>query len=138
MRTLHYFILLFVIFQLQMCNGQTFKDFKWSNRILILTNDQNHSHEIDLAVQDINNAKLGVQERDLKVYILRDGKLYTTEMELLALEPTNNLNEIQEGYILIGKDGGIKTNKPYPLALKELFDLIDSMPMRKSEMKSRN
>lgn len=121
-----------------MINSQTFKDYKWSNRILILTNDQNHSHEINLAIQDINNAKLGVQERDLKVFILKDGKLYTTAMELLALEPTNDINAIQDGYILIGKDGGIKTNRPYPLALKELFDLIDSMPMRKSEIKSRN
>lgn len=37
--------------------------------------------------------------------------------------------------ILIGKDGGEKLNSRTPVAVEQLKELIDSMPMRKREMK---
>lgn len=38
-------------------------------------------------------------------------------------------------FILIGKDGGIKLSSDKPVTLKQLFALIDSMPMRRYEVK---
>jgi hypothetical protein len=38
--------------------------------------------------------------------------------------------------ILIGKDGGEKLNNRTPVTVVQLERLIDSMPMRKSEMQS--
>ena len=35
---------------------------------------------------------------------------------------------------LIGKDGGRKLSRSKPVAVQELFGLIDSMPMRQAEM----
>ena len=37
-------------------------------------------------------------------------------------------------FILIGKDGGEKLISEKPVILKQLFGLIDSMPMRRQEM----
>jgi len=42
-----------------------------------------------------------------------------------------------QGIILIGKDGGVKLRKTYIVEANEVFDLIDLMPMRRSEMKNR-
>ena len=36
---------------------------------------------------------------------------------------------------LTGKDGGVKMTSKSVLTLKKLYDTIDAMPMRKSEMK---
>ncbi|MGO4920817.1 DUF4174 domain-containing protein [Maribacter spongiicola] len=41
-----------------------------------------------------------------------------------------------DGYILIGKDGGTKSKASYPFNLEKLCNLIDSMAMRKSEMRT--
>jgi hypothetical protein len=40
-------------------------------------------------------------------------------------------------FILIGKDGGIKLSSDKPVKLEQLFALIDSMPMRRYEVKKK-
>jgi len=40
--------------------------------------------------------------------------------------------------ILVGKDGGIKLKLHDQISLEEVFELIDSMPMRQSEMRQKN
>lgn len=42
-----------------------------------------------------------------------------------------------EGVLLIGKDGGIKLKKPFIVKPQTIFDLVDSMPMRRAEMRSK-
>jgi hypothetical protein len=39
--------------------------------------------------------------------------------------------------ILIGKDGGVKMLREDRVELQEIFDLIDSMPMRQQEMQEK-
>ncbi len=39
--------------------------------------------------------------------------------------------------VLIGKDGGEKLRRQAPLAPAELFAIVDAMPMRREEMRSR-
>jgi hypothetical protein len=38
--------------------------------------------------------------------------------------------------LLIGKDGGVKLRSSEPVSVKDIFGLIDSMPMRRQEMDS--
>lgn len=40
-------------------------------------------------------------------------------------------------FLLIGKDGTEKLRKKEPVSTRELFSLIDSMPMRKAEMRRK-
>jgi hypothetical protein len=53
-----------------------------------------------------------------------------------------NINKIPhkdfQGVLLIGKDGGIKLKEPFSVQPIRIFDLIDSMPMRQSEMRRKN
>ena len=39
--------------------------------------------------------------------------------------------------LLIGKDGGVKLRSAEPVPSRRIFDLIDSMPMRKREMRDQ-
>ena len=40
--------------------------------------------------------------------------------------------------VLVGKDGGVKLRQEEPISAADLFALIDSMPMRKQEMRQRS
>jgi putative N-acetylmannosamine-6-phosphate epimerase len=71
-----------------------------------------------------NIKKKGLAERDLKVFINPESK----EMQKLR-------NETGFEVILIGKDGGVKKRKTELMTTEELFAIIDSMPMRQSEMR---
>ena len=37
--------------------------------------------------------------------------------------------------LLVGKDGGVKLRSPAPVSTRDLFALIDAMPMRQREMR---
>ncbi len=40
--------------------------------------------------------------------------------------------------VLVGRDGGEKFRSPEPIPAERLFDLIDAMPMRRREVRSRD
>lgn len=113
----------------------------WKNRILII-----HELEGDANVRaTINAIDLTREEfvdRDMILVHLKpdevriDSKL-STDKEAAYLRskyPADNKNR----FILIGKDGGIKLDQYEKLNVLEVYQLIDSMPMRKSEMRKDN
>ncbi len=57
-----------------------------------------------------------------------------SEDELAAMRHHFKVEPAEFLVILIGKDGGEKLNSRTPVAVDQLKQLIDSMPMRKSEM----
>ena len=42
-----------------------------------------------------------------------------------------------ERILLVGKDGGVKLRSEEPVSIQRIFDLIDSMPMRRREMREK-
>ena len=40
-------------------------------------------------------------------------------------------------FVLIGKDGGVKLVRKTPITRRELYGVIDAMPMRRDEMRRR-
>jgi hypothetical protein len=79
--------------------------------------------QLNLLTQD----SVGMAERDLIVTIIEDE----------ALKKNYQVQANQFTVILIGKDGGEKFRSTKPLQLKDIFKIIDSMPMRQAEMKSQ-
>jgi hypothetical protein len=57
-----------------------------------------------------------------------------SEDELAAMRHRFKVEQADFLVILIGKDGAEKLNSPTPVTVVQLERLIDSMPMRKSEM----
>ena len=39
--------------------------------------------------------------------------------------------------VLIGKDGGVKLDQAKGISIQEVFDLIDTMPMRQAEIRKK-
>lgn len=83
----------------------------------------------------------GLKDRDMILFHIQDDQLLSCPKALKF-----DAKKISEYYgfknddstvILIGKDGEIKLNKPFVTSI-EIFDLIDSMPMRQSEMRKKS
>lgn len=118
--------------------GQKLSEFQWSNRIIILSDQEPDFSKAKEALEKISNFEKELRERDILVFLHRDEKRYNTNFKLVSTSIEQNIPQNFEGYLLIGKDGGIKSKEPYPIDIQALFALIDGMPMRRAEIKRDN
>ena len=89
--------------------------YRWQNRVLVVaTPNENDPAFLEQKRRFEANAD-AMTERDL----------------VIEIQPTTGAFEVT----LIGKDGGRKWRQSDPLEMDTLFALIDSMPMRQSEMR---
>ena len=107
--------------------GIELNEYLWKNRIILtFAEDEDHPDLIKLKVEMKEN-DCGILNRDLlHFHLSNDGK-------------TGNLsttNDQSFRILLIGKDGGIKYESKRSDSLIQLFELIDSMPMRQDEMQN--
>ena len=120
-----------------------FDQFKWKNRLLFLfALERNDPFFRDLK-GEISDRKNEVDDRDLVVFeILEFGPstMNTTQMDpQTAASHRKHFDLPPKTFmlILLGKDGGIKLKRNDRVKLEEIFSLIDSMPMRKDEMRQK-
>ena len=105
--------------------GIELNQYLWKNRIILtFADDQDHPDLIRLKAEMKEN-ECEFLNRDLLYFHFSNdhyfGKLTTTNDQSLRI-------------LLIGKDGGIKYESNRSVSLIQLFELIDSMPMRQDEM----
>ncbi len=134
--TLTYYILLVFIIQSLSLQSQDLTTYKWKNRVIILTD----------TVESLSNSKKQLtrfatftkelRERDVVILLNYKGKLYDQRDKLLSQKIDLNIEPSFCGVHLVGKDGGVKLKKPYPVEPNTILELIDSMPMRRAEMRN--
>ena len=105
--------------------GIELNQYLWKNRIILtFADDEDHPDLIKLkAEMKENNCE--ILNRDLlHFHFSNDGKT------------GNHITTNDQSFriLLIGKDGGIKYESNQYVSLIQLFELIDSMPMRQNEM----
>ena len=117
--------------------------FQWKNRMLfILAQDGNHPLFKDLQSQVVAQ-KAEVDDRDLIVFeVPAQGPARMNDSTLDRKEADSIRNHFaitgdEFSLILVGKDGGIKLKRMDQVDLREVFKLIDSMPMRQNEMRQK-
>lgn len=108
---------------------------EWKNRVVIVneTNKQDESRRL-LAEQVAE-----IDDRDIIWFIIKEDLALTNYSGRLSREFVSNMRErlgpMQGKVILIGKDGGIKSQSDY-LDIEAIFSEIDAMPMRQFEMRN--
>ncbi|GAB3259252.1 hypothetical protein GCM10027347_22700 [Larkinella harenae] len=106
-----------------------------SRRVLVLYGRDNAQHLLIEQQEALNGERDQLADRDLDVIVLVASELVEPDRQFLMHEPFSLVpSEGLQGW-LVGKDGGIKHRFSQPIDPKELFSLIDSMPMRKQEKK---
>ena len=125
--------------------AQPLKSVKWQNRpLLIFAPSPNHP----LLSQQraiIQKARSSFLERDMIVVEIIGSAVKTTIGRFrLANTASASASSFRRYYgigtnsfrvILVGKDGGRKLASRDPVSSNQLFGLIDSMPMRRDEMR---
>lgn len=101
--------------------------YRWKNRVLLVFAPRADAPALAEQRRLIEEEKSGFQDRDLVVLELTGGAKAEALRRQFGVKPGEFL------VVLIGKDGGEKLRKPVSVPPKELFDLIDSMPMRQRE-----
>lgn len=114
--------------------------YKWEKRILLIFSAEESAIQKE-QLEVFQRHQEGLKERDLVIFEIKeanvdhpDGRQYGAE----AADKLRNQYKIpkdQFSVILIGKDGSEKLRQNEVLSAEKLFAVIDSMPMRKQEIR---
>ena len=120
-----------------------FTRYQWKNRLLFIFAPNHYHTAFDPLHKSLAAQGAEVSERDLVVFeILESASSNSDE----APDDSVSAHFLRQKFgvrpgdfrvLLIGKDGGIKLDRNDRTELKEIFDLIDSMPMRREEMRQK-
>ncbi|RKN78390.1 DUF4174 domain-containing protein [Ulvibacterium marinum] len=121
--------------------AQQLKDYQWKNRILLFFEVSWESDAINSQLEKFSGVREEMVDRHLVLFVVTPKGIFTEhghpqDMHLKDVYNTVNVSEKFKGAVLIGKDGGVKLKKDLEITPQLVFDLIDSMPMRRAEMQS--
>jgi hypothetical protein len=103
------------------------------SRVVIVYCPKVSDAEFNLQKKWLNEVGKGILERDLTIIDCVESNL--TAEDALHLKERFKYTPDHFCFWLIGKDGEIKLISNKPVKPEQLFGLIDSMPMRREEMK---
>jgi len=116
---------------------------RWKKRVLVLFSPSESEASFRSQKQGLDSNAEGVLERDLMVLEIMEQGQSRVGKQMLSEKSVHDIRKrlgVQTGtfqVFLIGKDGGVKLRSSEPVSMKDLFGLIDSMPMRRQEMDSK-
>jgi hypothetical protein len=105
---------------------------RWTSRLLVVIAPGRDDAAYREQVRLFERAQAGSRERDLVVV---EG--IGDSADARALRRRFGVPDEAFRAILVGKDGGAKLSAAQPISSEQLFDTIDAMPMRRSEMQGR-
>jgi hypothetical protein len=104
--------------------------------------DDNNPH-LKMLKAEIDRRRSEVVDRDLVVFeVFESGPSFMGDKELgqsAAASMRDRFNTPRNAFavVLVGKDGGVKLKSDERVTIDDVFDLIDSMPMRQDEMRRK-
>ena len=134
----------FWVYEGRAANAMDLSQFEWQNRLLLLFAPHSENKLFKQLQSEIGTQKYGVKDRDLVIFEVLDtgtSRMNRTPIDRREADALrHNFAVPQNSFtlILVGKDGGVKLKRSDQTSLAEIFALIDSMPMRKKEMRQKN
>ena len=115
--------------------AQSLSSLKWQKRIIVLMDATGDTKLRNAQLEVFKAVESELQERDLLIFCYDGKQLLNQDLKPSPFKLSGVKDLSYQGLILIGKDGGIKLKAAYPVSPQRIFPLIDSMPMRRAEMK---
>ena len=111
---------------------------KWQRRVLLIYAREANNADLMTQKQVVAEQRSGLAERDFDQIVVLESDL--TKADRTYLRGGDRKLSSTAGFMtyLIGKDGGVKQRFSKPVAASELFQIVDAMPMRQSEMGRKN
>ncbi len=127
---------------LKFAAAQVLEPHLWNDRVILLFTSSRQQDALQQQLSILTEEAEEVTARDLVIYTILPDEGEMPGGRSLSPEKARSLYHtygITPGtgfiFMLIGKDGTEKMRKKEPVSARELFSLIDSMPMRKAEMR---
>lgn len=118
-------------------------DFQWQNRLLILVAPAADDVSLGHVLQQLERRTDELAERDLLVLqLFVQGHSLINERPIAASKASRLRQQLRVDpdsrlMLLVGKDGDIKRRDHLLTDVQEILDQIDTMPMRRAEMRER-
>ncbi len=112
-------------------------ELKWKNRVIIVFGSSAEP-TLDRQIALLARQKEELEDRDLVVIRVSGGEALPVHgnasgLNAAAIRKDANVSGERFQIVLVGKDGGIKLRSDRIVESVEIFDLIDTMPMRRAE-----
>ncbi|NAS14135.1 DUF4174 domain-containing protein [Poritiphilus flavus] len=130
------FFLILLLFFVEPAFAQELRDFRWENRILLIMDSGKDIAARQKQLKLLQDQKKEMEERDLLVFVFTGDSVLAADGTKTAIEINSIASKSFQGVILIGKDGGEKFRKAFPVDPKLIFERIDAMPMRRAEIRA--
>ena len=123
--------------------GMDLDTYRWKNRLLLVFAPTPSLPGFAAFDRDLARRTAEVSDRDVIVFRILEKAPSRVEEKPLSSKEAEALRHrfsVKPGrftVILIGKDGGVKMVREHDADLQEIFDRIDSMPMRQQEMREK-
>lgn len=140
------FYTLVLLANLNVILGQELQQHQWKNRLLLLLENEDGSAKIKRQLSKFKNLSTDLNERQIMIYVISPTSLsllkpnldqkYVKDSKELWIRFKDDYPQYQT--ILIGLDGSVKFKSPLPIGPKVIFNKIDTMPMRKQEIREKN
>lgn len=132
-----------LMFQLAGANGpEPLKKHLWKDRVILLFSESGTHPDLQSQLSLLTKETAEVTDRDLVVYQVLPNTVLGPDGQPLPKADqswfyTTYVKEALDGFtfLLIGKDGTVKLKTDEPVPMRQLFGLIDGMPMRQAEMR---
>lgn len=118
-------------------NAQDLKKHKWENRLIIISSPTLQNQQATIQKSYLAAEVEGLKDRKLIIYHITNGG-YTVGFDPKIMVRKNSEVKISEFQVtLIGLDGRSKYQVTSPQPASHFFKLIDTLPMRKAELKNK-
>ena len=104
-------------------DAQELAQYQWQRRVILLCGDHN-SDTYQNQLNILSAEELEAELADRKLILIKDSE--------------DHCNDEDFKIVLYGLDGGVKLSSSTAVKAIEIFELIDSMPMRRAEIMRRN
>lgn len=123
-------------------NQVDLEEYLWKNRLVLIFAPSKEDNFYLKQKSEFEGKSDELEDRDILVIeLFKAGRSMMAEIPITTKQQSflRKKFEIVDDFvfILIGKDGTIKLRAKQPVLSDDLFGLIDSMPMRKEEMRRK-
>ena len=121
--------------------AQPLDKHRWKDRLILLFAPDRDDDTAREQLKRFRQASAEVEDRDLVIYQINPQRVVYGPAERSVDSPADwfyqKYDVDRDGFavILIGKDGGEKLRSTELIDPRKIFDLIDTMPMRRAEMR---
>ena len=121
--------------------------YQWRKRALVVSGPGRDEQQMQDQLEAVSTTREAFEERDMVLVVLRNdlrndaastaGDRVLTGEEVAAVRRDLDIPPDAYALRLVGKDGTVKLSSGEVVPMTDVYELIDSMPMRQREMEER-